>query len=294
MQTKKPILFTGAFYSEQEWIEPILSVFPFVHYLPYFFSSHTETTEVFSFEHKFPCMHPQEDNPYASFIKEFFSDKTEETSKNAFGSGFKQFYQRIREKYQVNKEIKREIRPLIYDKYGVFLAEWLHRHYKTDVVILIQHPLSFVFEWIEKKESTDFDKLFSDKVAKYAPNAFARVQLEQQENIFSSLQEWEKAMRIWLVFAETILYYQQNYPDWLFFRYEDFRETPDRTLIDICDMLDLGYTPNFLNKIEETNTVREKDAKKVTADYTRKLLDETQEYLTHFYPRTNIGKSMFR
>lgn len=226
---------------------------------------------------------------------EFINSKTEqENTKGAFSSGFKQLYHRFVDKYQVNKETKKEIRPLIYDKHGIFLTEWLYKHYRTDVIILIQHPLKFVYHWLEKNESMDFDKLFSPKIIKYAPNILERVAIEQKENTFQSLQEWEKAIRVWLVFAETILYYQLNYPDWLFFRYEDFRDTPERTLTDICDMLDLDYTTEFVTKFEETKEIRIQDAKKVNPDYLKALINEAQEYLTHFYPRDITGKSIFR
>ncbi|PIY08451.1 MAG: hypothetical protein COZ18_12225 [Flexibacter sp. CG_4_10_14_3_um_filter_32_15] len=293
MQTQKPILFTGAFCSNQEWIEPILSVFPLVHYLPHFFSPHSDAMEIFSFEKKFPFIAPKEDNPYAPFIAEFFGYKTgQENTKT--GNSFKQLYHRFVDKYQINKDIKKKIRPLIYDKHGIFLAEWLSKHYQADIIILIQHPLHFVYQWIENKESMDFDKLFLPKLTNYAPNTFERVALEKQENRFQELQDWEKALRIWLIFAETILYYQLNYPDWLFFRYEDFREKPERTLTDICDMLDLNYTKEFLKKFEETSEMRTKDAKRLNPDYLKALINETQEYLTHFYPRNVIGKSMFR
>lgn len=295
MQTQKPILFTGAFCSNQEWIEPVLSVFPMVRYLPHFFSPKIDSMEIFSFENEFPFIAPQEDNPYAPLLAEFFGSKSEqENSKGAFGGGFKQLYHRFVDKYQINKDTKKEIRPLIYDKHSIFLAEWLEKYYQTNVIVLIQHPLNFVYNWVENKKSTDFDTLFSPKLIKYAPLILERVALEKQENTFQNLQEWEKALRVWLVFAETILYYQLNYPDWLFFRYEDFRETPERILTDICDMLDISYTKEFLKKIEETKEIRIKDAERINPDYLKALINETQEYLTHFYPRNTIGTSMFR
>lgn len=295
MQTQKPILFTGAFCSHQEWIEPILSVFPSVRYLPHFFSPNAESMEVFSFENEFPFMASQEDNPYMPFLAEFFGYKVgQESAKPVFGNSFKQLYQRFVDKYQINKEVKKEIRPLIYDRHGIFLSEWLYKHYQTDVIILIQHPLRFVANWIENKESMDFDKLFSPKLINHAPNIYERITSEKEANTFQKLKEWEKALRIWLIFAETILYYQLNYPDWLFFRYEDFRETPERTLTDICDMLDLTYTKDFLQKIEQTQEIRTKDAERISPDYLKALINESQEYLTHFYPKSNIGRSMYR
>ncbi len=295
MQTQKPILFTGAFCSDKEWIEPILSVFPSVRYLPHFFSPQADSMEIFSFEEEFPFIAPQENNPYAPFIAEFFGYKLgQENVKAAFGNSFKQLYQRFVDKYQINKETKKEIRPLIYDKHGIFLAEWLNKHYATEVIILIQHPLHFVYNWIKNKENMDLDKLFSPKLISYAPNILARIELEKEEKIVEDLQEWQKALRIWLVFAETILHYQLNYPDWLFFRYEDFRETPERLLTDICDMLDLNYTKEFLVKMEETKELRNQDAERVETDYIKDLINEAQEYLTHFYPKDIVGKSMFR
>ena len=295
MQTQKPILFTGAFCSQQDWIESILSVFPSMRYLPHFFSPKSDSMEFFSFENEYPFINPNEDNTYAPFMAEFFGYKVgQENVKTAFGSSFKQLYHRFVDKYQIHKETKREIRPLIYDKHGIFLAEWLYKHYQTDVVIFIQHPLSFVMNWLENKESIDLDKLFSPKLIKYAPIILERIALEKDENRFEELKEWEKALRIWLVFAETILYYQLNYPDWLFFKYEDFRQTPDRTLTDICDMLDLDYTKEFLKKVEETKELRTQDAERVNSDYVKALINETQDYLTHFFPKSSIGKSMFR
>jgi hypothetical protein len=295
MQTQKPILFTGAFCSDKDWIEPILSVFPSVRYLPYFFSPTADSMEIFSFENEFPFIAHQEDNPYLLFLTEFFGYKIEpENTKIAIGNSFKQFYKRFVDKYQINKEVKKEIRPLIYDKHAIFLTEWLYTHYQADVIILIQHPLNFVASWIKNKESMDFDKLFSSKLTDNAPNSFKRIASEKEEHTFQDLQEWEKGLRIWLIFAETILYYQLNYPDWLFFRYEDFRETPERTLTDICDMLDLNYTKEFLKKIEETKEIRIQDAERINPDYLKALINETQEYLTHFYPKNNIGKTMFR
>ncbi len=290
---QKPILFTGAFCSNQEWIESILSVFPSVHYLPHFFSPNSDSTEIFSFQHQFPFISSQEDNSYKSLIEGFFEQKEEEpqNTKATFGTGFRQFYNRFVDKYQTNKETKKVIRPLIYDKHGIFLAEWLHKHYQADVIVLIQHPFSFVTNWIENKKNLDIDTLFSSKLTGYAPNAFERIR-EIKE--FENLKEWQRAIKIWLVFAETILHYQLNYPDWLFFRYEDFREKPERTLTDICDMLDLGYTEEFLIKIKESKEIRNQGEQKTETDYIRALINETKEYLTHFHPQSTIGKRTFR
>lgn len=295
MQTQKPILFTGAFCSQQEWIDTILSVFPSMRYLPHFFSPNSESMDIFSFENEYPFISPQENNPYAPFIAEFFGYKLgQENIKGAFGNSFKQLYHRFVDKYQINRESKKEIRPLIYDKHGIFLAEWLHQHYQTDIIILIQHPLTFVMNWLEAKQSLDLDALFSQKIINYAPISLERIELEKEDNLFQDLQEWEKALRIWLVFAETILHYQLNYPDWLFFRYEDFKETPERILTDICDMLDLDYTKEFVKKFEETKEIRLQDVEPTNPDYTKALIHEAQEYLTHFYPKNTLGKSMFR
>ncbi len=295
MQTQKPILFTGAFCTQQEWIDTILSVFPSVHYLPHFFSPQNETRTIFSFDSEYPFMESQEKNSYALYMEEFINPKTEqESQKGTFSGGFKQIYQRFVDKYQINKESKKQVRPFIYDTYGIFLAEWMYKYYKTDIVILIQHPLSFVYNWIENKESIDFDTLLSPKIIKYAPITLERIALEKEDNTFNSLQEWEKVLRLWLVFAETILHYQLIYPNWLFFRYEDFRETPERTLADICDMLELDYSKEFVDKFEQTKEIRIQDAQRIETDYVKALIEETQEYLTHFYPKDITGRNMFR
>jgi hypothetical protein len=59
-------------------------------------------------------------------------------------------------------------------------------------------------------------------------------------------------------------------------------------------MLDLDYTKEFVAKYEETKEIRTQDAQRLNPDYLKALINETQEYLTHFYPRNVIGKSIFR
>lgn len=286
--SKKPIFLTGAFFPQKEWLSELFSSIPELRFLPDLFAPDTENSKIFGFEHHYPFIAPQENNPYALFITEFLGyNLNEEQVKGAFGKSFRQLYQRFVDKYQFTKEQKKEVRPFIYDTHGFFLTEWLYTHYQADVIVLIQHPFDFVQNWLKAHPTTDLHTLISSKIQKYCKNI--------DELLASTYEhEWQKAMQFWLIQAQTIVYYQMHYPNWFFFRYEDLREQPERLFTDICDMLNLTFSKELKQAIEKTLLAREADSDREKPPYLNALIEQTQDLLLHFYPKNMIGRHGFR
>lgn len=126
------------------------------------------------------------------------------------------------------------------DPIALFSAEWLHKKYNMNVLVLIRHPAAFCSSLKIKKWEFDF-------------NNFTRQPLLMEKYLYpfeKEIHEFtknkkniiEQGILLWKCFHSTIKIYQGKYPQWLFVRHKDLSVDPVNQFRPIYKELGLEFT----------------------------------------------------
>lgn len=151
-------------------------------------------------------------------------------------------------------------RPLLKDPIAVMSAEWLARRFEMNIVILIRHPAGFINSLKSRGWRHQFihflsqDEMMKKKLSKYKIeiNYF----LKNEHDII------DEGILLWKIIYSEVIKYQKKHPDWSFVRYEDIAINPLKEFKKLYMKLNVNYTPEIRNKINEyTNPQNTKEIK---------------------------------
>ena len=141
-------------------------------------------------------------------------------------------------------------RILVKDPIALLSAEWLYKTYDLDVIVLIRNPISFVGSM--KAAGWDFpvENLFKQKsLMTEWLNQFAAL-IESMINDPDNYDINDRLALLWNALHVVILRYQNQYPKWLFIKYEDIAMNPVIGFSRIFDYLRLGLNRDILDYIK--------------------------------------------
>jgi hypothetical protein len=162
-------------------------------------------------------------------------------------------------KYRANNN-----RTLIDDPFAVFSAEWFHKEFGSDVIIMVRHPASFAgslkllnyrfpFSHILNQEN-----LIEGKLSSYRS--------EITEFASGNKSVVEQGVLLWRVIYDIVNQYRNKYGSkWLFLRFEDIVRIPESSFNNIYKYLGLSLCPTDLQKINSrlfgTGQTQDKEAR---------------------------------
>lgn len=138
-------------------------------------------------------------------------------------------------------------RPLIKDPLAIFSAEWLVTQFDMDVFVLIRHPAAFVASYKKLGWTHPFwhflqqPALLQDCLPLFTSEIEAFVN-ERRDLI-------EQAALLWRLIHFQIHRYQLAHPDWIFIRYMDLARDPLTGFTDIFRRAGLPFTKSIQAKI---------------------------------------------
>ena len=147
----------------------------------------------------------------------------------------------------------RTVRPqrvLMKDPIALFSAPWLHERCDMQVVCMIRNPLAFAGSLKKWDWTFDFDHLARQKalldgrLSQYA-DALADYAKHPRDIV-------DQAGLLWNCFHHVIRQYQREFPGWCYVRYEDLALHPVDGFRQLCERLDVVWTPTLETKIRES------------------------------------------
>ncbi|MCP4198901.1 MAG: sulfotransferase domain-containing protein [Proteobacteria bacterium] len=139
-------------------------------------------------------------------------------------------------------------RLLFVDPIAAFSAEWLHRRFGYQVVILWRHPAAFVASLKRLGWRFDFSNwldqpaLMRDHLADLVPHFYA-------EHDLIAEGAW-----VWRSIYQVLQTFQQRNPDFISLRHEDLSTAPERVFRRLFERLDLSFTEQVGECIRETSS----------------------------------------
>lgn len=224
-------------------------------------------------------LHPEEDHPKHEHLLEqqlgFGSSEDEEKK-----SGLRAVYAKLRDSYKRKAKSEKERNVLVSQHSAVFFAPWLAERFKAEIVIVMEHPLHFVSDYIANHGRFDFEKLYGEE---HLRKQYLSTFENELEDILKGEKDiLEEACLLWNILSSVARQYRRAYPDWFFKKVEDFEDSSLRTFRELFDMLELPFGSETKERIRES--VEASEAKHHISE-----LDDSQRIqikkLTEYYAR---------
>jgi hypothetical protein len=145
--------------------------------------------------------------------------------------------------YIVRRVLLRQ-RVLDKDPFALMSAEWLHKRFKMEIVILIRHPAAFAGSVKRLGWPGPFPAL-------RAQEELLRTHLEPfaAEIRDSPADLIEQAILMWRIMYHLVDEYRRRWPEWIYIRHEDFCQHPPGSFEWLYDRLGLTYSDRIRSQI---------------------------------------------
>lgn len=158
-------------------------------------------------------------------------------------------------------------RPVIKDPFSLFFAEWAHKKFSMDVLIMIRHPAAFCSSLKLKNWNFDFNNFLEQP--SLMDGYLEKFSSEISEQSESKHDIIDQGILLWNCVHHTILRYQKNHPDWLFVKHEDLSRDPMNGFKSIYDQFGLEFTEKAKSKILKSSGTHNPVEQKVGNEFIR-------------------------
>ena len=173
--------------------------------------------------------------------------------------------------------------PLIKDPIAFFSAPWLADTFDMTVLLLIRHPAAFVGSLKLKNWTFPFSDLLNQPLL--IEDHLSEFQPDIQAYTHSPHNIVEQGALLWNIIYSTAARFKENYPDWLFIRFEDVVHAPVSAFQSIYDDFELEFT----SAIAEQIAVRTRKSavwtwrERLTPHEIDYVWEQTQQVASKFY-----------
>ncbi|MGQ9575393.1 MAG: sulfotransferase [Thermoguttaceae bacterium] len=222
----RPILVTGSHRSGTTWTGRMLAAAPGVGYIGELFNPHFRGgLNPRPFDHWFQYLCEENQAEYEKLVGGVLGFKyrllaalAQARTPSDLGIIAKNFVVFLLDR-------ARRARPLLKDPIAVFSAEWLHRRFGMEVVVLIRHPAAFASSlklkhWLfDFRHFLDQPLLMRDHLLPFKGELVRFVNSHGPGVI-------EQAILLWKCIYCVVDKYRKAHPDWIFIRHEDLSRDP--------------------------------------------------------------------
>ncbi len=257
LTTSRPILVTGSHRSGTTWVGRLLSRSPFVAYIHEPFS----VTDApgpgicnVRFRHWFTYVTGANEARYYGPLRRMVELKYDLLGALASVRSRKALKSVWAEYKQFATYRQKGYVPLIKDPIAFFSAPWLAERFAMHTVVLIRHPAAFVSSVKKLNWRHPFDHFLEQDLLMnevlYPFEAQVRAFARKEQEIV------DQAILLWRMIHHTAHHYRQMHDDWIFVRHEDLSRHPLQGFRELCEQLNLPFTPAVEQAIQDYTGAR--------------------------------------
>lgn len=201
-------------------------------------------------------------------------------------------------------------RMLFKDPLALLSADWFHKEWGAEVVVMIRNPFAFSASLKTAVWAFDFSHFARQKPlmeSRFKGYQSTIDELAEHPERFSFI---EKSAWLWVLLHEIIRQYQQEYPHWQYCYHEEISLDPLSGFSELFDALNLPFTAATKAYIEGTTSsgnpseakgtsFQARDAKASLDTWKKRLTDKEIETVStiaaplgkHFYPKMFTSKT---
>lgn len=295
---RTPILVSGSHRSGSTWLGKMIALTDEIGYIHEpFHRKFGISGKLFSKWFIYICEENEDEfkkalDTYLQFKYPFFNKLKDADSLRDYGRSIRDFsffiWNRLNNK-----------RPLMKDPISIFSADWLHKTFDMDVIILIRHPAAFVGSIKKSGWRTGMHNfleqplLIRDHLKSFEP--------ELREHAAEKKDLIEEGILLWNMIHSVILKYEEVYDDWFFIRHEDLSRMPLQKFEEIYEFLNLEYTDTIKEKIKSYTTEKDSPDKlkrnsksnvwswknRLSKEEIKRVREGTMPIASHFYTDKN-------
>lgn len=253
MSLSRPILITGSHRSGTTWLGKSLALSQELRYVeePFNLSINKGRPPLY-LKYWFHYISENSPNYAPEAFAKAFGLKTAYLKQLASAQSLKQLYWELLHCWELWKQNRRHVRPLIKDPLAFFSAPWIHKQYQAEVIVLTRHPAAYVSSVLKMNWRHDYKHFLNQP-------ALIRDYLKpfEEKIIFLSQNEHsaiENAVWIWNMIAHVTLVFKEQYPNWHFLCYEDLASEPLCSMEKLYNKLGLVFDQRIAQEIQKTTS----------------------------------------
>lgn len=143
---------------------------------------------------------------------------------------------------------------LFKDPLALLSADWFHKQWKADIVVMIRNPFAFVASLKTADWAFDFSHFARQKALMASRFKDYQEQIHTLCENADSFSFIEKSAWLWVLLHDVICQYQQEYPDWQYCYHEEISLQPVAGFKQLFDALGLPFTSTTQTYIEQTTS----------------------------------------
>ena len=249
--SKRLIFLSGSHRSGTTWAAKIIAASNSVGYIMEPFNDANNRPGIFTikFGHYYPYISGNRDPQLHQAIKETINYKFDFIKGlNSIKSGY-QFLRLVKDIsasswYRISKK-----RPFIKDPNALFMAEWIHKNFDSDIIILIRHPAAFVSSLILLNWYFPFSDILKQESLISTHLEPFELEIEKFSRKKNSLID--EAILAWRIIHHIIINYQRLYKTWIFIRHEDLSRDSEIEFKKIFSRINLKFNGKVKHKLYE-------------------------------------------
>ena len=170
------------------------------------------------------------------------------------------------------RQLQSAERTIYIEPIGLFSAEWFSQKFHTDMLLVIRHPASFVSSLKSLNWGYNFNDLLEQP-------------LLMDRYLSRFRHDMERAPRkpdvvgigilLWKILYSVVHQYQQQHPDWIFIRHEDYAQHPEKKFQELYQRLHFPFTTTVEQTISDYTSPSNPTEFSGKRDYSRRNSRET-------------------
>ena len=249
----RPILVTGSHRSGTTWVGKTIATSPKVAYINEPFSPFTYKSYRGRCNAKFDYWHTYitEKNEYHYYdkLKDTLNFNYAFKAQMGISRSLTNFKFALKEQTQFLMHKWRNQIPLLKDPLAVLSACWIAQRFNARVIVLIRHPAAFCHSLKRLGWGYNFSELLNQPLL--MQEWLAPFEKEIIYHSESNTDIVERACLIWNIIYFIVSKYKEQYPSWIYKRYEDLALDPIVEYQALFQDLGLPFDASVAQYIEE-------------------------------------------
>lgn len=251
VDSKRPILVTGAPRSGSTWVGNVLSLDRDSGYIYEPFNKNCPPGQCRArFHHAFTYVTAENEDYYLDPMRDTLAWKYSHGAEMRRLRTPRDFARMARDLTYFQTMRQRNARVVLKDPLAVFSSDWIASRFDARVVVVIRHPAAFVaslraagWHHVPFEVFRDQPQLMEERLAPFRDRILAACE--------TPLDGVASGCLLWNMLHYHISLLASEHPDWIFVRHEDLSRDPEHEFRAVFDRLGLDFSPAVENDLKQ-------------------------------------------
>lgn len=251
MATVRPILVTGSHRSGSTWVGKMLASSRRTTYIhePFNNMCRPGICQV-KFPHVYTYINQENKDEFYISLSKMLSFRYNIESELSTIRSPRHLARLIRDFFMFRQSHVLNYIPLVKDPMALLSSEWFFKTFNAHILVLIRHPAAFVNSCYQLKWPFNLKNLLSQPLL--MQDYLEPFRAEMTEAATEDPRSIKTLATLWKILYYVVIQLRNQYPDWLFLRYEDICNSPMEYYQKIFSDLGIKFTSKAQAVIQDS------------------------------------------